>query len=149
MNHSPAVDQIRRFERFYEKRLRKALRTAAIEDFTAADIRVLSELGWSNAGRNGAWLSDRLDLDPSYLRRVLKKLEAYDLVVSRSSARDARRVDWELTRHGRRFADDIETEYRDRVSRALLDVFPDAEVRLLDAMSVIMEILGTTRASPW
>ena len=95
---SQIIERIRRFDRFYEKRLRKAVRAATNEDFSAADVRVLNELGWANGGATGAWLSYRLDLDTGYLCRVLKKLEAFRLVAPEASLADARMRTWELIR---------------------------------------------------
>lgn len=88
---SPEVEQIRQFDRFYETLLRKAVRAAVSEDFSAAEVRILNELGWSDRGGSGAWLSGRLDLGPARTCRVLKKLEAYGLVASTDSPTDARR----------------------------------------------------------
>lgn len=91
-SHSEAVEQIRRFDRFYEKLLRKAVRAAANEDFSAADVAVLNELGWADGGCPGAWLGFRLDLDTGYLCRVLKKLEAFGLVAAVPSLADLTRL---------------------------------------------------------
>ena len=121
---SPLVTQIRRFDRFYETIHRKAVRAAANEDFSTADVRVLNELDWSDGGGSGAWLSFRLDLGPARICRVLKKLEAYGLVSATGSPTDSRARNWDLTPLGRQFADDIESEYRDRVVWLLLDVMP-------------------------
>ena len=138
---SPVVEQIRRFDRFYETLLRKAVRAAANEDLSAADVRVLNELGWSDQGSSGAWLSYRLDLDPARICRVLKKLQAFGLVASTDSPTDARMRTWGLTPLGREFADSIEAEYRERVLRLLLDVLPADQDRMIEAMRVIEHAL--------
>src|SRR6188768_720040 len=91
------VDQVRRFERIYESHQRKRRRAVATEDFTIADMRVVNELGFAGGGANGAWLAWRLDLDTGYVCRILKKLEAYDLALSRNSHHDRRTREWELT----------------------------------------------------
>jgi DNA-binding MarR family transcriptional regulator len=142
--HSPLVDQIRRFDRFYEQCLRNAVRLSANEDLSVAEVRVLSELGWGAGGGCGAWLSGRLDIDAGYLSRVLRTLEAHQLVVSSDSLADARRRNWDLTPLGRQFAQGIEDEYRDRVLRMLLDVLPPDRDRLVEAMHVIEEVLHRT-----
>ena len=139
---SEVVERIRRFDRFYEKRLRKAVRAATNEDFSAADIRVLSELDWANGGCSGTWLSFRLDLDNGYVFRVLKKLEAWELIAPGDPLPDARTRTWDLTWQGREFARQIEKEYRDRVVGVLFDVLPSEQARLVEAMRVIEEILG-------
>lgn len=138
---SPVVQQIRRFDRFYETLLRKAVRAAANEDFSPADVRVLNELGWSEYGASGVWLSHRLDLHPARICRVLRKLQAYGLVEPAASPTDARMLTWDLTPLGRQFADSIEAEYRERVLRLLIDVLPADHKRLAKAMHVIEQAL--------
>jgi DNA-binding MarR family transcriptional regulator len=142
---SPTIERIRRFDRFYERILRKAVRAAASEEFCAADVRALNELGWSDRGGSGAWLAHRLDLHPARTCRVLKKLEAYGLVASVGSPADARARIWALTPLGREFADRIEAEYRERVVCLLLDVLPADLDRLVEAMSVIEQALHRAR----
>lgn len=144
---SHIVERIRRFDRFYATILRKAVRAAANEDFSASDMRVLNELGWSDGGGSGAWLSHRLDLHPAQICRVLKKLQAYGLVASLESPADARARTWDLTPRGRQFADAIEAEYRERVLRLLFDVLPSEQDRLVEAMGVIERTLH--RAKLW
>lgn len=141
---SVLVDQVRRFDRFYAKRLARQACAPANEDFSPADVALLSELLWSEGGGSGAWLAYRLDLDPGYTSRVLKKLEAHGLVVATHSASDARSRIWELTPLGRKFAVSIEAEHRENAAWMLMGVFAPDQVRLVEAMRVIQEVLGAT-----
>ena len=93
-----AIERIRRFDRFCENRVRMAAGALAIEDFSFADIGVLTELAWVDGHVCGAWLSYRLGLDTGYLCRVLKKLDASGLVVSKDSSTDARKRIWKTYR---------------------------------------------------
>lgn len=119
------MDVVWRFERTYGAYLRKVRKAVATEDFSVA------------------WLAHRLDYDTGYMCRILKKLQAYDLVTPGPSDRDGRMRDWTLTKRGRAFAASIESEHRDRARSALDALDPDEERRLVDAMRVIEEILST------
>ena len=140
MVNDRSIDQVRRLERLYERYLRKIERAVANEDFGVADTRVLHELGFAEGGVSGAWLAAQLDLDAAQVCRVLKKLEAYGLVLVRDSRGDRRMKDWELTRHGRDFADSIERQYRERACRALMALRP-GEMRELVAAAAVVERL--------
>lgn len=133
---SPIVDQIRRFDRFYEAILRNAVHAEATEDFSIVDVRIVGEIDWSG-GASGVWLSHRLGLNQSTTCRALKKLEAYGFVSQGASGTDARMRTWDLTEHGRKLADDIEGEYRQRVIQLLLDVPPSDHKRLSKALRVV------------
>ena len=135
------VDRIRRFERIYERGLRKRRRSAANEDFSVADVRVIEELGHAGDARSGAWLGGVLDVDTGYLCRILNKLEAYGLVASRPSLSDRRTRDWELTEGGRRFATSIESACRERVGSDLAELLPDERRQLFQALAVIESVL--------
>ena len=142
------VDQLRRFERIYEVHLRKLERAQANEDFTAADVRIIHELGFVPGGVCGAWLCDRTDLDPGYVSRILKKLEAYGLVVARKSEVDGRTRDWDLTARGSKHAESIESAYRDRARTTLMFLMPEERKRVVDAMAVIEEFTRR-KSSAW
>lgn len=135
------IDQVRRFERLFERYLRKVQRTVATEDFGVADCRVLHELGFVDGGASGAFLAGRLGLDASYLHRILRKLEAYGLLGSRDSAGDGRMKDWELTDLGRNFAASIEKEYREGVWWALLDFSAEERHDLVAALAKAERLL--------
>src|SRR5690349_10929996 len=111
------VDRIRRFERIHERRVRKRRQSAATEDFAVVDVRVIEELGHAGDARSGAWLGGVLGLDSGYLCRILNKLEAYELVISRPSVADRRMRDWELTGRGLEFASRLEAACRECVGR--------------------------------
>ena len=136
------IEQVRRFERFYERHLRQTLRSIAMEDFSLADARVVHEMSLFERGVSGACLGPRLGLDAGYLCRIFKKLEACGLLESWDSPGDGRCRDWGLTARGRRFSARIESHYRSRVRDALEWLREDEQRRLVEAMRVIEEILG-------
>ena len=141
MINEESVDQVRRFERLYENYMRKARRTVATEDFNVVDSRVLHEMGFVEGGVSGAWLAGHLDLDASYLCRVLKKLEAHGLMRANESGSDGRMRDWELTDRGRDFAASIEKEYRERARWGLIDLTPGEERVLVGALALAERLL--------
>ena len=113
------IDQARRFERWYDSYLRRSLRYAAESDtFNESDTRVLLEL-WFVEGLSGATIASRLALDPGHTCRVLKKLQAWDLVAPLASDDDHRIKSWSLTKFGERWTKRIEDEYRSRWRLAL------------------------------
>ena len=135
------VDRIRRFERIFERRLRKTQRSAAIEDFTVADVLIIAELGHAKGARSGAWLAGVLDVDTGYLCRTLRKLEAYGLLSCRPSVSDRRTRDWKLTADGQAFASGLEHERRERVRRDLAELPPVEQTHLFEALAVVEAVL--------
>lgn len=135
------IDAVRRFERFYERRLRDAYRAAAVNELTATELRVFAVLDEAEDGGAGAWLNDRLRIDPGHLCRILKKFQAYGFVAQRPSERDARLREFALTDWGRRVWKSLDDFHCERVM-AILEELPDRQQRrLVHAMKVIENIL--------
>ena len=135
------LDRLRRLDRLYSHFLDKRHPRTPIEDFNAADVRVILELGFVAGGCSGTRLGSRLSLDEGYVCRTLKKLEAGGLVTSRRSGTDGRMREWELTRTGRAFAANREAEWRDMARWTLIALTADEQRRLAEAMTLIESVL--------
>src|SRR5688572_7661071 len=140
-NVSLCIDRIRQFERIYERYLRRCRRSSVNEDLTLSDIEVLHELGLSRDGACGSWIAATLDVDSGYLCRILKKLEAYQLLEAEASPSDRRSRLWKLTAEGLAFSGSIEEQFRQRVERTLADLPPVEQQQLAEALATIEAIL--------
>ena len=94
------VDALRRFNRFYTRRIGLLHEGLLDSPFSLTQARVLYELAQRD-DRSAAQLSRELGLDPGYLSRVLRGFEAQGLVQRARADADARRNLLALTRAGR------------------------------------------------
>jgi hypothetical protein len=67
------ADRIRRFDRFYVRRIEAEHRAARVQELTVAEMRVLEVLGETGHSRTAVWLQWRTELDAGYLCRILRK----------------------------------------------------------------------------
>jgi DNA-binding MarR family transcriptional regulator len=141
MQFAQRIDQVRRFERMYEGYLRRMLPVVAMEDLSIAHSRALHELSFSGEC-SGAWLADRLGLDPGHMSRILKVLGAYGLVLAQPEGKDGRARLWRLTEAGEQIAASIENDYRERVRWTLIELSPGEQEKLVEAMAAIERALG-------
>src|SRR6476660_2686215 len=103
MASSPAtaVETVRRFDRFYTRRIGVLHEKLAATRFSLTESRLLWEL--SQRGRTtAAELARDLDLDPGYLSRLLRSFKDQKLITSERSASDARHLHLGLSAAGRR-----------------------------------------------
>jgi DNA-binding MarR family transcriptional regulator/predicted N-acetyltransferase YhbS len=141
---------IRRFNRFYTRRIGVLHEKLADTRFSLAESRLLWELAHRGA-TTAAELARDLDLDPGYVSRLLRTLKDQKLIASERSKSDARHVHLTLSAAGRRAFAPLDRQSEADVA-ALLAALPEAgQRRLVDAAAAIEALLGegTRAASPW
>jgi DNA-binding MarR family transcriptional regulator/GNAT superfamily N-acetyltransferase len=137
----PRVDVVRRFNRFYTRRI-GALRVGLLgSPFPLAEARLLYELAHRERP-TAAELARDLGLDAGYLSRMLRGLERRGLITRERSASDGRRSLLGLTAAGRRAFATLDTR-SSAEARAMLAKLPDAgQRRLVEAMRDVERLLG-------
>lgn len=93
------VNRVREFNRFYTVILGMLDRRYLGSDYSVAETRILFEL-YTHDGCTANALSASLQLDKSYLSRILKRFEADGLLEKTPSAQDSRARLLHLTRRG-------------------------------------------------
>jgi len=140
---------MRRFNRFYTRRIGVLHENLAATRFSLTESRLL----WEFAHRErttAAELARDLDLDPGYLSRLLRAFKEQKLIRGERAPHDARHLHLTLTPAGRRAFAPLDRQSAADVER-LLGGLADAEQRrLLRAMAEIETLLGERRdAAPW
>jgi DNA-binding MarR family transcriptional regulator/predicted N-acetyltransferase YhbS len=154
----PAMDTVpdsrtaalRRFNRFYTRRIGVLREGLADTPFSLAESRLLWELAHRDQ-TTAAELARDLDLDAGYLSRLLRGLKAGKLIRGVRSKEDARHLHLSLTAAGRRAFAPLDRRTEAGVA-ALLAPLADAEQQqLLEAMATIESLLDRERraVSPW
>lgn len=135
------IDAVRRFNRFYTRRI-GALRKGYLgSPFSLPEARVLYELD-RRKDTTASEIAAALDLDQGYLSRLLQQFEKRGLVTRKASKEDARRSHLSLTARGKKaFAPLDVRSQNDAVD--FLATLPEAEQkRLVSAMSTIEDLSG-------
>lgn len=135
------IAAIRRFTRFYTRRL-GVLREGLLDSpFPLTEARVLFELAHRDHPTARELCQD-LDLDPGYLSRILKRFEEQGLVQRTRSADDGRQSHLRLTDKGHEAFAPLDRHSREQIAE-LLAPLPDADQqRLVAAMQTIETALG-------
>jgi DNA-binding MarR family transcriptional regulator/GNAT superfamily N-acetyltransferase len=138
-----AIAAVRAFTRFYTQRLGVLHEHLLESRFSLTESRVLYELA-HREHPTATELGRDLGLDPGYLSRILRRLEASGLVERARSRKDGRRFHLVLTEAGRQAFEPLDRRSRAEVA-ALLAPLPTAErVRLVEAMRNVSTILEST-----
>ena len=135
------VAAMRRFSRFYTRRLGVLDDRFLDSPFSLAEARVLYELT-QRERPTATELCASLDLDPGYLSRILRGFAERGLVSKTPAPEDRRQSRLALTAKGRKAYAPLERRSHDDVA-AMLGALADAEQeRVLAAMGTIERLIG-------
>lgn len=136
-----AVSAVRRFNRFYTRRIGVLDEGHLHSEYSLAEVRVLFELAHRDSPTAGQ-LASELGLDPGYLSRMLSRFERSRLVARVASRRDARQSHLRLTSRGRTLFRGLDARAREAVQTLLDPLGETGRSRLVEAMGVIESLLG-------
>ena len=141
------VEAVRRFNRFYTRRV-GALRAGLLgSPYPLPQARVLYELG-RRRRCTASQLGRELDLDAGYLSRLLQPLRRAGLVQARRSADDARSSVLSLTVKGRGAYRRLDARSREEVSAMLGALADPDQDRLVGALRTVERLLNATEGEP-
>jgi DNA-binding MarR family transcriptional regulator/GNAT superfamily N-acetyltransferase len=135
------VGAVRRFNRFWTRRI-GVLREGYLESpFSLTEVRVLYELARSEE-TTASELGKELGLDAGYLSRILRGFEGRGLISKKLSETDGRRSLLRLTEEGQEAFAPLDARSREDVGAMLGALSAAEQDRLVGAMRTIEELLG-------
>jgi DNA-binding MarR family transcriptional regulator/N-acetylglutamate synthase-like GNAT family acetyltransferase len=135
------VDAVRRFNRFYTRRIGALQQGLLDTPYTLPQARVLYELG-SGGERTASSLGAELDLDAGYLSRLLHALRRQGLVQGERATHDARQTLLTLTAKGRKAFAQLDSRTREQVGGMLAKLPAQEQERLVGALRTVEKALG-------
>jgi DNA-binding MarR family transcriptional regulator/GNAT superfamily N-acetyltransferase len=136
------IDTIRRFNRFYTRRIGVLHEGLLDSSFTLTESRLLWELAHRD-DLTATELSRTLELDPGYLSRLLTAFKTRGLIRSTRSTDDGRQQHLSLTPAGRRAFAPLDTRSRQDVAALLAALDETQQHHLLASMTGIERLLAS------
>jgi DNA-binding MarR family transcriptional regulator/predicted GNAT family N-acyltransferase len=140
------VAAVRRFNRFYTRRVGALGRSHMHGPYPLTEVRVLWEL-FHRQDQTAKLLVEELGLDPGYLSRILKRFEADAMLVRTPHPGDGRSARLELTDKGRAVFLALDQRTRGEVEASLARLAPEDRARLTGAMADIERLLQPDAAA--
>ena len=134
------LESVRRFNRYYARVLGVFNQNYLGSELSVTEVRILGEIG-RNDRVTAQMLAEYLDLDKSYLSRVIRKLEAAGLLSRERAAEDGRKLYLHLTEPGMELHTELDRRSNERIARLLESVEGVDCEALVQAMEAIREIL--------
>jgi DNA-binding MarR family transcriptional regulator/GNAT superfamily N-acetyltransferase len=137
---------MRRFNRFYTRQI-GALREGLLQSpYSLTQVRLLYELAHRD-GLSATTLGRELGLDGGYLSRTLAGFEKQGLLRKAPAPADARQNILSLTPKGRKLFAPLEQRSQEEAEALLGALAPPAQVRLVEAMRTIEQLVEPAGAS--
>ena len=134
------IDAVRRFNRFYTRKIGVLEERLLRSPFSLAEARVVYELG-QRAPATASELGRELSLDPGYLSRLVGGLEQRDIVTKAPSPSDGRQSLLSLSASGQKAFAVLDAQSAEQIG-ALLGQVPTAEQeRLVAALATVERVL--------
>ena len=141
------VEAVRRFNRFYTRRIGVLNAGLLASPYSLAEVRVLYELA-HRPGVTAHELCRDLGLDAGYLSRILRSFVREGYVRRGTSQADGRERPLSLTTEGRRAFAPLDRRSAREVAAMLAPLPDSARDRLVGAMQAIEDILEPHAAAP-
>jgi DNA-binding MarR family transcriptional regulator/N-acetylglutamate synthase-like GNAT family acetyltransferase len=138
---SERIDAVRRFNRFYTQKIGVLHEGLLSSPFSLTEVRVLYELTHSEKPV-ASELAKYLALDPGYLSRILGSFKTKGLVDSKPSEQDGRQSILRLTEKGKAAFAPLNEQASDEIRSFLSPLSESEQIRLVEAMGMIRELLS-------
>ena len=138
------VEAVRRFSRFYTRRIGVLHEGLLGSSLSLTEGRVLYELAQREPATATA-LADELGLDSGYLSRILNGFGKRGLITRRASEKDGRQFILALTDQGREMFAAIDARSHDEVAAMLRELNGADQGRLVAAFETVERLLGGGR----
>src|SRR3984957_17170466 len=141
------VEAMRRFSRFYTRKIGLLQEEFLGTDFSLTEGRVLYELA-HRGDSTAAAVAAALALDAGYLSRILSAFEKKKLITKTASPTDRRQSILALTAAGRKAFAPLEARSSEQVGKMISALPESKKRRLVDAMQTVESLLGTDGVEP-
>jgi DNA-binding MarR family transcriptional regulator/GNAT superfamily N-acetyltransferase len=135
------IERVRAFNRSWTEVLGLLDRHLLDTDHTLTEARLLFELGRSPRGVERMQLRAKLDIDQSFLGRVVTRLQRDGLVTVARDSADGRRHRLTLTATGRAAYRDLDKRSARQIGSLLAPITHDQRRSIVEAMTVIPAVV--------
>jgi DNA-binding MarR family transcriptional regulator/N-acetylglutamate synthase-like GNAT family acetyltransferase len=135
-----SVQAVRRFNRFYTRKIGVLEEGLLKSPYSLTEVRVLYELA-NRQQTTASELAANLALDAGYLSRIVQKFEKLHFVDRTRSKQDGRQSLLELTQAGKKAFAPLDSQSSEQVRKMLANLSASQQVSLIKAMSTIQSTL--------
>lgn len=139
-----AVYRVREFTRFYMSSLSLLGNSYLGSEYSATEARVLFEI-YENEGCNAAYISKKMNIDKSYLSRIVKKHEKSGLLQRKVSETDLRAYHLTLNESGIAMTEDFIRKSNEQIGKQIRNLTGKDCRELTKALDTVTDMLSAMK----
>ena len=144
MSKVKIVQKVRAFNRFYMPSMELLGNHYLGSEYSVAEARIFFEI-YENEGCNAAHIAKLMNIDKSYLSRIIISHEKNGYIQRMPSNDDGRSYAIFLTDKGKQRAEEFIRKSDDEIGSIIQNLSEDEEVRLANAFDTITELLSKSK----
>lgn len=138
------VEKIRQFNRFYLPHMNLLGNHYLGSEYSATEARIFFEI-YENEGCNAAYIARLMNIDKSYLSRIIRAHERNGYIRREKSSEDGRSQKLFLTDSGKNRAEEFILKSNEEIGNIIKGLSPEDEDKLSEAIDTMTQILSKGR----
>ncbi|RFM33676.1 MarR family winged helix-turn-helix transcriptional regulator [Chitinophaga silvisoli] len=134
------IQEIRAFNRFYTDLIGLLNKHLLNSDYSLSEVRIMYEIHTAGEAQ-ASQIMAAMDIDKSYLSRILKKLEKDQLIARKASEQDGRAVVLSLTKAGEDLFQELTRATEQQIGGLVNHLNTKQQEELVAHMQAIRKIL--------
>lgn len=135
------IAKIRAFNRFYMPSMNLLGDHYLGSEYSVTQARIFFEI-YEQEGCNAAHIAQLMNIDKSYLSRILKGHEAHGYIRRERSEADGRSYRLYLTQQGKALAEQFIQKSNQEIGAVIQGLSPAEETALVDALETVTQLLS-------
>ena len=140
MQNSQLISKVREFNRLYMPTMKLLGNHYLGSEYSVAEARVFFEI-YENEGCNAAHIAEKMNIDKSYLSKIISSHEKGGYIVKKPSSTDKRAYDLYLTDKGKERALEFIRSSDNEIGNILAHLSVDEQQQMYAALKTIINLL--------
>lgn len=140
MQNSKLISKVREFNRLYMPTMKLLGNHYLGSEYSVPEARVFFEI-YENEGCNAAHIAEKMNIDKSYLSKIISSHEKNGYITKKLSSTDKRTYDLYLTDKGKEKALELIQSSDNEIGNILTHLSADEQQKMYAALEIVMDLL--------
>ncbi|MBS6474552.1 MAG: winged helix-turn-helix transcriptional regulator [Clostridiales bacterium] len=140
MQNSKLISKVREFNRLYMPTMKLLGNHYLGSEYSVPEARVFFEI-YENEGCNAAHIAEKMNIDKSYLSKIISSHEKSGYIIKKPSSTDKRAYDLYLTVKGKERTLEFIRDSNNEIGNILTHLSVEEQQKMYAALEIVMDLL--------